>query len=124
MIVLAVVVTDAKTSGCSAWKGKSDSIEKISVKYVNPTSSVAHVGIEVKAGGKTYAAALNSQTNPLIVGSPSELWCQEGGFPMKNKIANGGASSYTNWKTMDSYKDSMKLNLGQLYDEVNAWASA
>lgn len=88
-----------KSSGCTTLEnsGKSDeTITKMSLKCAM-RGTIAHCGLEFETENGIFALAYNSKGSPGPINTEGQVWCQEGGMPMKNAIANGGCAGCGGW---------------------------
>lgn len=85
--------------GCSSLEngGNSDEpITKMSLKCAM-RGTIAHCGLEFETEKGKFALAYNSKTMPGPVNTEGQVWCQEGGMPMKNSQANGDCGGCGGW---------------------------
>jgi len=107
--------------GPSIGCGFTDSSAVKSVQYQWASrGTVAHTGLTWQtASGGNYSLAYNSATVPGI-GIPAGLWCQEGGMPMKNALANGDCPGCGGWHSTDSKSGTFMSNT-KFITEATAW---
>ena len=68
--------------------------------------------------GQTFALADNAWTVPGV-GVPNGLWCQTGGMPMKNPLANGDCEGCGGWQVSDSASGTFKSTRDFMGDVTN-----
>ena len=89
------------SDGCSTLeksKYSSEEIVKVTFKWAWRVE-VAHSGLEIEtSSGKIFSLAYNSMFIPGPIDTPGNVWCQEGGMPMKNPLANGDCELCGGWK--------------------------
>ena len=66
----------------------------------------------------TFALADNAWTVPGV-GVPNGLWCQSGGMPMKNPLANGDCEGCGGWQVSDSASGTFKSTRDFMGDVTN-----
>ena len=87
------------SDGCTSLQngGNADeAITKISLMCAMRTT-IAHCGLEFETQSGKYALAYNSKTIAGPINTEGQVWCQEGGMPMKNPLANGGCAGCGGW---------------------------
>jgi hypothetical protein len=73
------------------------------------------------SAGKKFSLAYNSESVPSAVNTPGEIWCQSGGMPMKNWIANGDCAGCGGWHGTSSKSGTFK-SLKSFMDDVKSFA--
>lgn len=87
------------SSGCTTLESSDNSNEAITKMTLKCAmrGSVAHCGLEFETEKGTFALAYNSKTIPGPINTEGQVWCQEGGMPMKNPLANGNCAGCGGW---------------------------
>lgn len=88
------------SDGCTTLEngGNADEgITKVSLKCAM-RGPIAHCGLEFETQKGKFALAYNSKTMPGPTNTEGQVWCQEGGMPMKDSRANGGCGGCGGWE--------------------------
>eukprot|EP00937_MAST-01D_sp_MAST-1D-sp2_P007218 g7218.t1 len=98
------------SDGCTTLQNSKDAgekITKVTFKWA-ARGAVVHTGLEVETKKGKYALAYNSKGVPSTVNSPGQVWCQSGGMPMKNSLANGDCPGCGGWGSAGDHSGDMK----------------
>ena len=114
------------SEGCTTLKNSADagsSVVKVTYKWAY-RGTVVHTGLEfTTSSGHTYALAYNSQTIPSTINTPGAVWCQSGGMPMQNALANGNCPGCGGWASGEAAGGNFR-SLGQFISDVQTYAAS
>lgn len=113
------------SDGCTTLRNSADggnAIKKVTYKWAT-RPPVIHTGLEFETDNGKYALAYNSRTVPGTVSTPGAVWCQSGGMPMKNALANGDCPDCGGWFSGETATGTFNT-LGGFMKDVEAYGDS